>query len=402
MESAGGPRVLTIGDDDLLGNDKWLGGVASPCGRYVFGVPGKARRVLRIDVETRKVDEVGPEYLGKFKWLRGVEVPADALDADEHPCGCALALPSNANSVLKITPKPNGDVDVHTFGGPFNSSWMWHGGNLAPNGFVYCCPANAEQVLKIVPQNETTCMIGPVFTGKQKWYGSLYSEYNKCVYCIPQNASKVLKINTVTDECTLIGDDLGESGWKYHGGLISPDGRICIGFCNNSDYVLKVDCVTDQTVLLGGPDVVKSGRHRLELGGKNPTGYKYLGGALSTSGICYMFPCDAEKVLGVDLATDRVFTTGPELFVGCPEQCINKFQNGFCASDGCCYAIPQRSDSVIRVLPSGEVQLIPCPDGIAGCKEKFEGGVMAKNGNIYCIPLKAKRVLEIVPSGLAA
>ena len=60
----------------LKGQDKWLGGVGSPCGNYVYGVPGSARRVLRITVATGAVDHIGPTYEGKFKWLRGVEVPS--------------------------------------------------------------------------------------------------------------------------------------------------------------------------------------------------------------------------------------------------------------------------------------------------------------------------------------
>ena len=33
----------------------------------------------------------------------------------------------------------------------------------------------------------------------------------------------------------------------------------------------------------------------------------------------------------------------------------NKYQNGFLARDGAVYAIPQRSDYVLRVAPGGKV-----------------------------------------------
>merc|ERR1719478_667366 len=43
----------------LLGQDKWLGGVSSFCGKYIYGVPGKSQRVLRIALESGVVDEIG-------------------------------------------------------------------------------------------------------------------------------------------------------------------------------------------------------------------------------------------------------------------------------------------------------------------------------------------------------
>lgn len=41
--------------DHLPGQDKYLGGVDSPCGKYIYGVPGNALRVLRVTVSTGKV-----------------------------------------------------------------------------------------------------------------------------------------------------------------------------------------------------------------------------------------------------------------------------------------------------------------------------------------------------------
>ena len=48
--------------------------------------------------------------------------------------------------------------------------------------------------------------------------------------------------------------------------------------------------------------------------------------------------------------TDEVSCVGPELLEG-----ENKYQNGFLARDGAVYAIPQRSDYVLRVAPGGKV-----------------------------------------------
>ena len=99
----GGASVVTLGPL-LMGQDKWLGGVSSPCGRFIYGVPGHAKTVLRVTVATGDVDTIGGPYEGKFKWLRGVEVPAAVCGAEAHPCGLVFALPSNANTVLRIDP----------------------------------------------------------------------------------------------------------------------------------------------------------------------------------------------------------------------------------------------------------------------------------------------------------
>jgi hypothetical protein len=82
---------------------------------------------------------IGPSFPGKYKWLRGVEIPASVMaDENEYPLGCCLALPSNATCVLKINPKTN---EVTTFGElTEDCGWLYHGGNLLSDGFVYAIP----------------------------------------------------------------------------------------------------------------------------------------------------------------------------------------------------------------------------------------------------------------------
>jgi len=85
------------------------------------------------------MDFIGPSFPGKYKWLRGVEVPANVMaNEDEYPIGCCLALPSNALSILKINPK---NQEVTTFGNLTEDvGWLYHGGNLLADGFVYAIP----------------------------------------------------------------------------------------------------------------------------------------------------------------------------------------------------------------------------------------------------------------------
>ena len=217
-------RAATSLSDGLAGQDKYLGGMAA--GKYVYGVPGSATRVLRIDVETGRMDFIGPTYPGKFKWLRGLTVPPkymepststnnDTKQHDEgdnvdwkYPQGCCYALPCNSPSILMIDPATN---NVCTFGhdviAPESSSssittasiktngWYYHGGNLSTiNGWVYAIPANANRVLKFYPPTQECQLIGPVFTSsttetggyQQRWFGGIVGSDN-CIYGIPHN-----------------------------------------------------------------------------------------------------------------------------------------------------------------------------------------------------------------------
>lgn len=393
---------LTSTDEHVLfGQDKYLGGMASPCGRFIYGVPGTARRVLRISTETGAMDCIGPSYPGKFKWLRGVEVPASSINHTDYPDGCCIALPCNSLSFLKVNPS-SAALPVYTFGQQLlntlcqgTNGWYYHGGNLASNGWIYCIPANAPQVVKLNPSTDEVCVVGPVFEGPQKWYGGIIGS-DGCIYGIPHNAAAVLKIDPVSDEISLMeGTDspLPVGNWKWHGGLAA--GNKIIGFPNNSDHILVIDCQRSLVYTIGDSDILKSGRHRIPQDRR----YKYLGGALTNDGrYAYLFPCDAERVLRIDCRTEELSLVGPCFLDG-----VNKFQNGFCGRDGCMYGIPQRATGVLRVTPGGgengqdHVDLIPCGEDMMGVKDKFEGGVLGKDGCIYCIPLKAKTCVKVIP-----
>jgi len=386
--------ISSTTDGNLVGQDKYMGGMASPCGTYIYGVPGSAKRVLRIHTEANNMDWIGPTYDGDFKWLRGVEIPAKALNSLDYPSGCCLALTSNALTILKINPATNqvsvfGDEVIKEIG---NTGWYYHGGNLAFNGFVYAIPANASHVIKICPKTEQVSLIGPSFGhGRQKWFGGIIGS-DGCVYGIPHNETGVLKIDPRNDECTIMlqegGQPLASGQWKWHGGLAAGD-KI-YGFPNNSDEILVVNVKEQRVYTVGDAGVLQSGRHRIPQDGR----YKYLGGALTLdSKYAYLFPCDAERVLKINTSTDELELVGPLLLDG-----ENKFQNGFAARDGHLYGIPQRAIGILRIDPSTDhVDLMSCGEDMIGVKDKFEGGVLGLDGCIYCIPLRSKTCVKIVP-----
>jgi hypothetical protein len=132
---------------------------------------------------------IGPDFHGEYKWLRGVEVPSHVMGAS-YPSGCCLALPCNSKNgcVLKINPETS-KVKTFVTGQPIpnvDGGWLYHGGNLAADGFIYAIPASAPRVMKIDPREETTDFIGPQFQGKAKWYGGVTGS-DGCIYGIPHN-----------------------------------------------------------------------------------------------------------------------------------------------------------------------------------------------------------------------
>eukprot|EP00729_Bicosta_minor_P016895 gene16895-30830_t len=236
------------GGAKLMGQDKWLGGVGSPCGKYIYGVPGHAKDVLRIVVETGEVDTIGGPFEGKFKWLRGVDVPPE-FTGPEHPAGLVFALPSNADSVLPTQ-------EVSTLGAEMSElkgDWKWHGGNLGNDGMIYGIPCNANAVVKVNPRTSEVTTIGGPWPGqpaRQRWYGGIKAA-NGSIYGIPHTATGVLKITPETQQVEIIGLGLPEGGWKWHGGIANAEGTVIYGFPNHSDTVLRIDTVTDTVTFVG-------------------------------------------------------------------------------------------------------------------------------------------------------
>ena len=176
-------------------------------------------------------------------------------------------------------------------------------------------------------------------------------------------------------------------------------GDKIIGFPNNSDAVLVIDVPKGHSYTIGDSSILKSGRHRIPQDNR----YKYLGGALTHDGkLCYLFPCDAERVLRINCDTDELSLVGPQLLEG-----ENKFQNGFACRDGALYGIPQRSCGMLRIVPassedeSDHVDIVDCGLDLVAVKDKFEGGVLASNGCVYCLPMRAQTCVKLVPGKLS-
>lgn len=236
-----GASVELIGGP-FFGEDMWLGGELGSDGN-IYGVPGTAKTVVKVDPQTNEVSEVGDLVVvpgairgNRFKWLRG----ARASNGD------MFGIPCNANKVLRIS--ASGKVDM--IGDPqlLAGHWKWHGGVLHANGNLYGCPCNSERVLKIDPIKGEVTLVGGPFPGKQKWYGSLLGG-DGCMYCIPNCAGSVLKFDPATETHELLGK-FPEGGWKWHGAAVGGDGNI-YGVAAHTDAILKIVVATGEVKEIG-------------------------------------------------------------------------------------------------------------------------------------------------------
>eukprot|EP00798_Chlamydomonas_sp_ICE-L_P020571 gene20571-27365_t len=363
-------RAVTLDSEPLLGQDKWLGGSLGDDGA-IYGIPGTAREVLKVDPVSGEVSTFGGPLIGKFKWLRGVSAGGDIY-----------CIPANAESVLVIHPGPEPSVSLV---GKLVGDWMYHGGVLAPDGCIYGVPCNATNVLKITPGPEPKVeTFGELPEMRQKWYGGILAS-DGCIYCIPNCSDKVLKIIPgETPRCELFGE-LPGGGYKYHGGCMGADGRI-YGFPAHADDVLCIEPGPDpKAFTFGGP--LGTGKWRPE--GK----YKYGGGTATPDGPMYAFPSDAARVLKIlpidSEEEEKVTMIGPSF-----DNAHNKWQNGYYARDKCVYAIPLNGGGPLQINSvTDEVQVLDCLEGM----DKWEGGVEGPDGALYCMPLRSKKVVKIVP-----
>eukprot|EP00747_Dinoflagellata_sp_TGD_P033137 gnl/TRDRNA2_/TRDRNA2_136413_c0_seq1.p1 gnl/TRDRNA2_/TRDRNA2_136413_c0~~gnl/TRDRNA2_/TRDRNA2_136413_c0_seq1.p1 ORF type:complete len:535 (+),score=71.31 gnl/TRDRNA2_/TRDRNA2_136413_c0_seq1:69-1673(+) len=354
------------------GVDKWLGGELAADGN-IYGVPGSAKAVLKIDPRKNTATEIGDLRgakssikAGKFKWLRGALVPES---------GDMFGIPCNANSVIRIN--GSGQIDcIPSFGGSDElvGHWKWHGAVLAANGNLYGCPCNSEHVLKIVPSTGQISVVSGPFPGTQKWYGSLLGK-DGCMYAIPNCASTVLKFDPRTETSTLIGN-FSEGGWKWHGAAVGGDGNI-YGVPAHADQVLKIVVGEDKAYPIGM---------------KLPKGrYKWGGATVAANGDVVCFPSDTGRTLRIAMGvpeSEAVTLIGPDY----PGK--NKWQNGFLGRDNAVYGLPCNAPAIIRISADFEVSTIGGP--WIG-EEKWEGGVMAPTGVIYAMPQQADAVLRIDP-----
>ena len=397
----------------LQGQTLYLGAEISSADGCMYCIPGHAERVLKINPQTDHAVLVGPAFVGKYKWLRGVE--------DK---GVIYGLPCHADTVMKID-VPNHQIselpiqyeeffpedDRDAAHAERYREWKYHGGNISPvDGCIYAIPQSARYVLKVDPVTDIcTLVAGPKLDNKYQFYGGVVGKQDGAIYGIPHNCPQVLRIHpnegiTLHGELTNANEEGGEGGHKWHGGAAAPNGVIvCVAA--NADTVLCITPVAHSSPIItfvGDETILQSGRHRSD------RKYKYLGATAGPDGRVYCFPCASEHVLAVDTVNMTTHRIGPNIYDSNMERlCQNKWQNGvYIPEHNCIFGIPLAAESLLQIDfkrldtngdPTISTWPIPAPHSNMG---KWEGAVVAHNGVAYSIPNNHKASLRIEMPGI--
>ena len=300
-------------------------------------------------------DLIGSVYSGIAKWY----------SAALAPNGKIYCAPADATQALEIDPVTKTTALI---GSVYSSAtYKWIGAALAPSGKIYCAPFNSTQVLEIDPVTKTTTLIGSVYSGSDKWRGAVLAPNGK-IYCAPNTATQVLEIDTITKTTTLIGSVYSGSD-KWIGATLAPNGKI---YCApmNAAQVLEIDPMTKTTTLIGS---VHSGG--------------WIDAALAPNGKIYCTPNTATQVLEIDPVTKTTTLIG-SVYSG-----IQKWQGATLAPNGRIYCEPAYATQVLEIDPITKTTTLI--GSVYTGTAKWAGAVLAPNGKIYCVPAYATQVLEI-------
>lgn len=162
----------------------WLGVVAAADG-CIFGMPCSARPVLRLDPRTGEISTFGQleEKTSSLKYASGILGPSGRF---------IFGVPFNAPRVLCIDTEM---LTVQLIGESYSGINKWSGGGIGGDGCLYCIPCNHKRVLRIDPVAMTTSLFGPdLHNPPLSWAGGAAGPYG-CVYGTPHKSDYILKID---------------------------------------------------------------------------------------------------------------------------------------------------------------------------------------------------------------
>jgi len=175
---------------------------------------------------------------------------------------------------------------------------------LAPNGKIYCMPAQNSLGEIIDPETNSVVSRGyATFTGAPssglKYTGGVLAPNGK-IYCIPYESSICQIIDPSTNTLQSFGTFNGAVGSRHYGGVLAPNGLIYL-MPYASTSVIRVIDPSNNTV-----NTVCT----------IPTGY--LGGILCPNGKIFIIPSSASQGLFLNFNLNNKFNTN---------RCLSPFYN---------------------------------------------------------------------------
>lgn len=251
----------------------------------------------------------------------------------------------------------------------------WRGGVLAPNGYIYCCPYNSTQALKIDPSGNSAAVIGSTHSGSLKWSGGCLGFTDNIITCCPWSATTVLLIDTDDDTTNTIISGL-TGGEKYSSAVVNKEG-----------YAYFVPYDSTNIMYVNTANRGDYGEASTGLTGAD----KFAGGCIAPDGydlVC--IPASKTKVSVFDTSNSINIIAKPE-----PDEDIgaSKWYGCVLTENNYIYAAP---------FNYGKFLKIDCTDnysrttfGTISGTDRYVGCAFAANQKIYCAPFSANAVLVL-------
>ena len=273
-----------------------------------------------------------------------------------------------------IIPENTYNIDIINTISPVSSKWI--GGVLASNCKLYYVPFNANEILVVDTETNTTSTIS-VSPALGKWAGGVVSP-NGNIYMIPFNNPNVVIIDPYTNALTVIfiSNNLG----KYLGGVLGPDGKIyCIPY--NEHNILVIDTLNSNALSFITFTPVGTQSSAL-----------YAGGVLGLDGKIYCVPWSSDALLIIDT---QMGTVSQILSPFIPQSVTGKWAGGALGPNGNICFTPYNYATILVITPSITPTITPINITQPLITSSWFGAVLGQNGKIYCIPAYESRILEI-------
>ena len=212
---------------------------------------------------------------------------------------------------------------------------MWASCAAALDGCIYFMPCNAYHIMKLDPNNNDamTSVGDDLGDGWGKYCGTVVG-IDGCVYGIPSKSKCILKYDPINDITSFVGEGADEDFRCNGNGAMGRDGYIYVVASYNR--VLKIDA-TDNSY-----DFVRN------YSSTDPDYFVYdfnwQDAILGIDGCIYWPPHSAGRTLKYDPRTDQISLVGCEF--GMEEY---KWSSGALTTDGVIFCIPTNANQVLAI-----------------------------------------------------
>jgi hypothetical protein len=327
----------------LVGNNKWQGAALSN-NDCIYCAPSTAQSVLKIDTLTDTYSTFGT-----------VTATIAKYGGAAYANGKVYFCPQQAKSVMCIDTSDDSITYFDTTGsvadadtGTLTGANKWYGIYLGADGYLYCVPYEATEVMRINPANNAITFIDTAgsttygngnLSGSQKWDGGCV--YGNYIYCSPSDATDFLKINTSAGTCVRFGSvAAGSAKWAIT--AIGPNDRIYF-FPYFRNDILKLnpsdDSVSTLAATIGSVD----------------TNIKIGGASIMPDGRILLTPANQTQSRILNTSTDALSTVGKDFSFITADRCIGIAL----ARNGAAYTVPFTGQFIIKHSYLGKQVTLP-------------------------------------------